>query len=444
MCDTFIALPSFTNNGSVIFGKNSDREPNEAQDIVHFKRKTTKDKTLKCTYIEIPQVDETFEVILCKPFWMWGAEMGVNEHGVVIGNEAVFTKVKIKKENIGLTGMDLLRLALERTKSAKEALDLIIKLLETYTQNACGGFENKNFFYHNSFIIADKLEAWILETADIHWVSKKLKGFGSISNGLSIQADFDLISENCIAFASKKGWHKVGSEFNFAKSYSDKFMNWASACAIRKDFSTQKGNKNKGNFEVLDAMNILKSHQETNFVPSKSTTKDICMHATGLLSPSHTVGSMVVEIRDKLPATIWLTGTSNPCLSLFKPVYFNTTYSFSVSEAKANGSFWWKSEMLNRKALKNYQELKELTNKAFNNFQKELIEADETLIAEFESEKFVSAATKLKFEELTKKAFDYNEKFLDENKEISVIKSYVFAPIFSIFWKQQNRILLKK
>ncbi|MBA7558106.1 hypothetical protein ES705_50896 [subsurface metagenome] len=45
----------------------------------------------------IPQVSETARVLLCQPFWMFGAEMGANEYGVVIGNEAIFTKEKPDK-----------------------------------------------------------------------------------------------------------------------------------------------------------------------------------------------------------------------------------------------------------------------------------------------------------------------------------------------------------
>lgn len=57
-------------------------------------------------------IGATKAVILSKPGWMWGAEMGANECGVVIGNEAVWTN-----DNDGdhdpsvkrLLGMDLVR-----------------------------------------------------------------------------------------------------------------------------------------------------------------------------------------------------------------------------------------------------------------------------------------------------------------------------------------------
>ena len=49
-------------------------------------------------------------MILSKPAWMWGAEMGANDAGVCIGNEAVFTKLNSEKDvEEKLLGMDLLR-----------------------------------------------------------------------------------------------------------------------------------------------------------------------------------------------------------------------------------------------------------------------------------------------------------------------------------------------
>ena len=32
----------------------------------------------QCTYIEVDQAERTLSVVLSKPAWMWGAEMGAN------------------------------------------------------------------------------------------------------------------------------------------------------------------------------------------------------------------------------------------------------------------------------------------------------------------------------------------------------------------------------
>lgn len=77
--------------------------------------------TVRCTYIEIPQAKSTLGVVLSKPSWMWGCEMGANDKGVVGGNEAVHS---VMSSELGseerLLGMDLLRLALERGPTAHE------------------------------------------------------------------------------------------------------------------------------------------------------------------------------------------------------------------------------------------------------------------------------------------------------------------------------------
>ena len=69
-CDTWVALPDATADGSVIFAKNSDRPPMEAQPLVHILGKQYGDgEKVKCTYIEIPQVKETYEHIGSKIWW---------------------------------------------------------------------------------------------------------------------------------------------------------------------------------------------------------------------------------------------------------------------------------------------------------------------------------------------------------------------------------------
>ena len=73
--------------------------------------------------------------------------------------------------------MDLLRLALERSADAESAVALMTELLEKHGQDACGGYQDRKFYYHNSFIIADPGQAYVLETVDRFWAAKKVQGY---------------------------------------------------------------------------------------------------------------------------------------------------------------------------------------------------------------------------------------------------------------------------
>jgi secernin len=55
---------------------------------------------------------------------MWGAEIGTNEHGVVIGNKGLSARSAAPRVP-ALIGMDLIRLGLEWAASAAEAVAVI-------------------------------------------------------------------------------------------------------------------------------------------------------------------------------------------------------------------------------------------------------------------------------------------------------------------------------
>jgi len=220
MCDTLVATPAVTRDGVMLFGKNSDREPNEAQ-VLEFLPggDHPAGSRVKCTYIDIPQVKHTWSVVLSRPFWMWGAEMGFNEHGLAIGNEAIFAREPVIKEKT-LTGMDLLRLALERAVTAREAVEVITALVAEYGQGGNGGFQQP-LYYHNSFLMADAQEAWVLEVVGRQWAARQVRGMYAISNRLTIETEWDLASPDLVNHAVERGWCKRRSDFNFARDYSD-------------------------------------------------------------------------------------------------------------------------------------------------------------------------------------------------------------------------------
>jgi hypothetical protein len=322
MCDTVVVVRP----EGVLFAKNSDRDPNEAQILEwHPGQDHPPGARVRCTWIEIPQVTRTRACLLSRPFWMWGAEIGSNEDGVTIGNEAVFTRQPY--ERVGLTGMDLLRLALERASSARQAVETIVELLERHGQGGGCGHENRRFTYHNSFLVADPGGAYVLETAGRLHALERVSGVRAISNGLTIP-----------------GFTHNG----------DMLRTRVSRCRTRRARveSLAGGARGPG-----DLMKVLRDHGEGSAVPAYRWLTGAmgapCMHAGGVLAASQTTASWVAALG---PAGLshWVTGTAAPCVGLFKPVSVDSPVDLGSAPGDRDdgASLWWRHERLHRPVMR--------------------------------------------------------------------------------------------
>jgi secernin len=235
-CDTWVALADVTASGVTIFAKNSDRTVFDCQPILFHGRQTwSEGAVIDLGRLSIDQVKETYATIGSSPYWCWGYEQGMNEFGVAIGNEGIWTRSLARDlaaaasgnaPPLGPTGMDLLRLGLERGRTAREALDVITSLLEQHGQFGSGlpSMNTATGAYHNSFIIADPHEAWILETAGRQWAARRhTSGATSISNTPSLGAQWDLASSSLEQEAVDHGWWSAGTTgpLDFTLAYGD-------------------------------------------------------------------------------------------------------------------------------------------------------------------------------------------------------------------------------
>ena len=256
--------------------------------------------------------------------------MGANEHGVAIGNEAVFTREPASLEP-GLLGMDLLRLALERATSARAAVDVVVGLLEEHGQSGSCSRVHPRFTYHNSFLVTDRAQAFVLETAGRAWAVEEVRGPArSISNGLTIPG--------------------------FADTYADRLRGTVARCSVRRSVTQSAATAASGSdTAVRDAMALLHDNGTgggPRWSPLTGSMVGPNMHAGGLLASSQTVASWV---SDTATGIHWATGTADPALSLFVPLRVDQPVDLPPATDRADElSLWWRHETWRRGALRDW------------------------------------------------------------------------------------------
>ena len=177
---------------------------------------------------QIPQAAETYNVI-----------GNINEYQVTIGE----TTFGGREEMVDTTGIldygSLIYIALQRSKTAREAISVMTRLVETY------GFSSEG----ETFTICDPNEAWIMEmmgkgpgSKGVVWVAVRIPddAICAHANQSRIRT-FDqkdkknvMFSKDCIKFARSKGWFTgKDKDFSFCDVYAAPTFSGRRACEAR-------------------------------------------------------------------------------------------------------------------------------------------------------------------------------------------------------------------
>ncbi len=125
-CDMVVALGQATVDGYTLFGQNST-SPLQGVDGGRSGpslarcpgRAFALGEKLTADFIEIPQARQTYTIVGIQTRGRWGYQHGVNEYGLAAGCTSY--RNKLANPQPGLTGTDLVRLILERSRSARQA-----------------------------------------------------------------------------------------------------------------------------------------------------------------------------------------------------------------------------------------------------------------------------------------------------------------------------------
>lgn len=221
-CTNFIVAKSASTDGSVMCTYNAD-DYGMFIGLAHYAAGTHKkgemrkviDWDTKKYHGEIPEAPVTYNVI-----------GNINEFQVTIGE----TTYGGREEMVDTTGIidygSLIYIALQRSRTAREAIKVMTSLAEKYGYNSEG----------ETFTICDPNEAWIMEMMGcggdkkqkVVWVAVRVPdnaicGHANQSRiGVFSQYQTEVLhSKNVVSFARQKGWYKgTDKDFSWKNTYA--------------------------------------------------------------------------------------------------------------------------------------------------------------------------------------------------------------------------------
>ena len=257
---------NLTANGTVLIGGYGDEPSSHWLEIVPEREHSpgatitvgiTEEADFPGQLIQIPQVERTAKYIGVNYSYYKGVPAplingGLNQHHVAVRDVWSPSRKELQdmtpKDQKGPNYSNLARIVLERATSARNAVEIVGKLIEKYGYSTYGG---------NSHLFADRNEGWIvIEFAGGQglWVAERLGAdeirvsrpgyIGEIP--LNYQEDPNYLgSHNLIEFATQQGWFNAteGKPFNVNLIYGDGQMQWEGAAWMHKELTQRAKNK---------------------------------------------------------------------------------------------------------------------------------------------------------------------------------------------------------
>lgn len=320
--DMMVARGSSTVDGSTLFAHNCGKRPGEdfALQLVPG-RSFAHGETLQGQFVRLPQVRQTLTVLGTQPAGGWGYDHGINGAGVAIGRTS--HQSKLIAGGPVLTGADLVRLALERARTAQQAVDLITDFVERQGQGRFTGCPAP--LCDTGFLVADPREAFVIEAAGRHWVCQEIAQVRAMSDVSGVRQDWNRISRGLAAHAIEQGWWPGdGSKLDFAGALSEEPVGQDSALR-RWGRATLMLQQQAGHIDTAFLRRLLGDHYESmqSEVDPFATVPGpvpLCQHGTG--RGWYTAASLVAALSadpDRLTPAWCAFGP--PCITVYFPIF---------------------------------------------------------------------------------------------------------------------------
>jgi secernin len=212
-CDMVVALGPATADRQTLFGQNCHQASGVPALRLAPGREFALGEKTPTQFLELDQVRKTHTVLGSQAPGCWGYQHGLNEFHLAMGCSTFVTR--LSGQQPGLIGPDLVRLALERCRTARQAVDLVATLVERHGQGAfpsCPELAETDA----GLLIADPNEAFAVEACGHFWVHQEVRQTRAVCDLCIIRQDWDRIAHGLAGLAADRGWWPAdGSKLDF-------------------------------------------------------------------------------------------------------------------------------------------------------------------------------------------------------------------------------------